>query len=109
MIKATLILLLAAGVSRLLRKRSAAERHLLWVAALAAASLLPLLTLIVPAWRPAVAGRIAAAFPGFSSVPPSQRSGSTGGTVVHAVGIEHGDRIEILLYAVWIGGSIVAF
>ena len=106
MIKATLILMLACGVSRLMRKRSAAERHLFWVAALAAASLLPVLTLIVPAWRPAVAGRIAAVIPGLSSLPLSQRPIPTGSSIVHAVGIETGNGIEGVLFAIWIGGSL---
>jgi TonB family protein len=107
MIKATLILLIACGVSRLLRKRSAAERHLLWVAAIAAASLIPLLSLVVPAWRPAAAGRLAGVLPGLSPAPPTQRPSLTGTSTVHAIGIEAGDGIELLLYAIWIGGSLV--
>jgi TonB family protein len=107
MIKATIILLIACGVSRLLRKRSAAERHLLWVAALAAAAVIPLLTLVVPAWRPAVAGRLAAVLPGLSAAPPSRRPDLTGTSTVHAVGIEAGDGVELLLYATWIGGALV--
>jgi len=107
MIKATLILLLAWCISRMLRKRSAAERHLLWVAAIAAASLLPVLSLVVPAWRPAVAGRIAAVLPGLSSLTPSPRTNITGSAVVHAVGIEAGNGVELLLYTFWIGGALV--
>ena len=52
MIKATLLLWLACCVIPRLRHRSAAERHLLWSASIAAAGLLPLLSLVVPKWRP---------------------------------------------------------
>jgi TonB family protein len=106
MIKATLILLLACFVSRMLRKRSSAERHLLWVTTIVAASLLPVLTSLVPAWRPAVAGRLAAVLPSLSS-PPITRPGPTRSAVVHAVGIEQGESIATLLYTIWIGGSLV--
>ena len=52
MIKASIILTAAFCISWLLRKRSAAERHVVWVAALIAAAVLPLLSLLLPAWQP---------------------------------------------------------
>jgi TonB family protein len=63
MIKAAVLLALAFALSRALRRRSAAERHLLWVAALTLAALLPLLGLVVPVWEPEAARRAAAVLP----------------------------------------------
>ena len=57
MIKASIVLLVAFFITCVLKKRSAAERHLLWVAAIAAAAILPLLGLLVPFWEPAFAQR----------------------------------------------------
>ena len=48
MIKATIVLLAAHAVIPLLKRRSAAERHALWTAALAIAAFLPLLTWLAP-------------------------------------------------------------
>jgi TonB family protein len=52
MIRATIVLLIAHVVIPRLRRASAAERHLLWTAAMATAAALPGLALIMPAWRP---------------------------------------------------------
>lgn len=50
-LKGTIILGLAAGLAWVLRRRSAAARHLVWTAAAAALLALPLLTLTLPALR----------------------------------------------------------
>ncbi len=50
-VKACLILLLAALAAHVLRRYSAAKRHLLWVAGTCAAVILPLATLSMPDWR----------------------------------------------------------
>ena len=63
MIRATLVLLAAWVVVPRLRHRSAAERHLLWLLALCVAAALPPLSLVVPAWRPEWAARIAQSWP----------------------------------------------
>src|SRR5215204_3285712 len=52
MIKGTIILLVARAVIPLLKRRSAAERHALWAAAIAVAALLPLLASLLPSWAP---------------------------------------------------------
>ena len=50
-LKSTLCLALAGLVSLLLWRRSAAQRHLVWAAAIVGALLLPLLQLALPEWR----------------------------------------------------------
>jgi len=51
LLKATLVLGAAALTSALLRRRSAAARHLVWTLALLAALALPALTLAIPRWQ----------------------------------------------------------
>ena len=63
MIKASAILAAAFCVTWLLRKRAAAERHMVWACAIIAAALLPLLSLVLPAWQSGLAERVAAALP----------------------------------------------
>ena len=108
MIRASIILAIAWCASRLMRNRPAAERHLLWAFALATASLLPVLTLIVPVWRPEVAARIVAALPALSRVNAVEHAQQAGGAIVHAVGIEPESSTELILLAVWIIGAIGA-
>ena len=50
-IKATLILVLAACASLALRRASAAVRHLVWTLALCSAVVLPVLTVVLPKWQ----------------------------------------------------------
>jgi beta-lactamase regulating signal transducer with metallopeptidase domain len=50
-LKATVILILAALVARLMRHRTAASRHLVWTAALGSATAVFGLSIILPAWR----------------------------------------------------------
>jgi beta-lactamase regulating signal transducer with metallopeptidase domain len=57
-LRATVILGVALGVTFLLRQRSAALRHLVLSLAIAGALLTPVMTLIAPAWRPAVVDRV---------------------------------------------------
>ena len=53
-VKATIILGLAGVATALLRRASAASRHLVWTAALLAALVLPALSLALPRWQMAV-------------------------------------------------------
>jgi len=50
-LKATVVLLGALAATRLMRRRTAAARHLVWVVALAAVLALPVLAAVLPAWR----------------------------------------------------------
>jgi beta-lactamase regulating signal transducer with metallopeptidase domain len=50
-LKLTILLLLGAATAALLRKRSAAARHLVWTATLAGALLLPLIANVAPAMK----------------------------------------------------------
>ncbi|HET8713157.1 MAG TPA: M56 family metallopeptidase [Gemmatimonadales bacterium] len=50
-VKATIVLLLAAGVALLLRRSSAAMRHHVWALACAGVLVLPLATALLPNWR----------------------------------------------------------
>jgi len=57
-LKSTLVLGVAWIISTLLRRRSAAARHLVWTASAAALLALPLLSLMLPALRVRVANRV---------------------------------------------------
>ena len=59
-LKSTVVLACAWMITMMLRRRSAAVRHLVWTAASAAVLILPLLWCSLPAWRVPVA----ATFPG---------------------------------------------
>ncbi|MDP9173324.1 MAG: M56 family metallopeptidase [Planctomycetota bacterium] len=50
-IKSGIVLAAAAGLSLMIRRASAAARHLVWTIALVAAVLVPVLTLALPQWR----------------------------------------------------------
>jgi TonB family protein len=57
-VRATVILGVALGVTFLLRRRSAALRHLVLSLAVIGSLLTPLMTLVAPAWRPDVVDRV---------------------------------------------------
>jgi beta-lactamase regulating signal transducer with metallopeptidase domain len=50
-IKSSLIVLLAAAINRILRRRTAALRHIVWTAALASTILIALIGAALPAWH----------------------------------------------------------
>ncbi len=68
--KVTLLLLSAALASLVLRRASAAARHLVWTAALVGVLLLPLTSAALPSWNVAL-GRVAAASPTVLPAPPT--------------------------------------
>src|SRR5260370_1332379 len=73
-LKATVILIAAAGLCFILRRAAAATRHLVWPVAFAALLLLPILSRVTPAWtapvRASSAPRVTAAGPPRSVAPP---------------------------------------
>jgi TonB family protein len=104
--KASLVLIAAFLITSLLKRRAAAERHVVWTAALIAASALPLLTLLMPTWRPELAERMASALP---SLPPTIRNLSapgSAGTRFQVDGIESA-VVSRLLPAAWVAGAAV--
>src|SRR6059058_1389644 len=58
-IKATLLLVLAAGVAHALRGQSAAGRHHVWSLGIAGLLVLPFLTLLLPTWHSRTLGNAA--------------------------------------------------
>ena len=108
MIRATVVLLAAHLFVPRLRRRSAAERHLLWVASLGVAAALPLLGVLLPAWQPEWARRLVDVWPvSFDAFRPWATDASPT-IVVRATGVEHaawalGDWIGLM----WIVGAVL--
>ena len=50
-VKSTVVLVGAMGVARCMRRASAAARHAVWTGAMAAVWVMPVLAILVPAWR----------------------------------------------------------
>jgi TonB family protein len=109
MIKTTLVLLSVAGLMPLLRRRSAAERHLVWAAGLSAAALLPLLNLLLPPWAPEWARQIMSALPSPFEAGSLSAPGQTADIVVRATGLESPPSALVNLLPVsWVVGTAVA-
>ena len=107
MIKAAVLLALTYCVMFFLRHRPAAERHMLWVMAIASAALLPLLTVLLPSWQPMLVTRVAGVLPEVFRVTRIPQA--HGQTNIHALSIETGFSIlSVALPAVWVAGSVVA-
>jgi TonB family protein len=107
MIKASALLAFTYCVMFFLRRRSAAERHMLWVMAIGSAALLPLMGVVLPSWQPMVATKVAGAFPVI--LRATRIAGAHGQTSIHALGIETGGSIlSVALPVMWIAGSFVA-
>jgi bla regulator protein blaR1 len=106
MIKATLVLLAACIVIPRLQRRSAAERHALWTAALAIAAVLPVLIWLLPSWQPAWAQRAADTWPtAFERTSPAFTAGDI---VVRATGIDSGRwTIVSIVPVLWAAVSVL--
>jgi TonB family protein len=104
-IKASLLLTVMFCLAGRLRRRSASERHLAWVIVLAFASVLPILTVLLPSWQPDTARRAAAVFPVLfqSSLPAGGRGDDD--VIVRAESLDAPDpAVARLLTIVWLGG-----
>src|SRR5262249_26954057 len=107
MIKASVLLAFTYCTMFFLRRRPAAERHMLWAMAIGAAALLSLLTVGLPSWQPNLVTRMVGVFPEVLRVADPQ--GGRGQSAAHALGIESGFSIlKIALAPIWIAGSFVA-
>jgi TonB family protein len=111
-IKVSLVLLVALAAGTLLRQQSAAVRHWLLAVAIACALLMPVLTLVAPAWQvptagsgdPQVDSQVAisvdtAAHPASTPTPPMRRQ---------SVAAMSGAGAGALLLTVWIAGTALA-
>jgi len=110
MIRASLLLAAAFGAAPLFRRRSPAERHILWATTILLSALIPLSAGIVPRWQPGFARHAAAVIPAlpFLQFEPAARDGvDTGDIVVHADSIVASDGIVRTVQAVWLGGIAV--
>jgi len=105
MIKATIFLIAAHLLMPCLRRRSAAERHALWVAAIAVATILPLLTWLLPSWEPAWAQRAAEIWP--AAFDPTSTAVNAGDIVVRATGVEPDSwRVVGAIPWLWAAGTV---
>lgn len=97
-LKSTVILAAAAITAALLRRQSAAVRHLIWLAALGALVVLPTASNILPAWRPNLPASVGGVFP-------------VDRIVVDVVGIGEESRIPLSewLWILWGAGALAAF
>jgi len=108
MIRATIVLLVAHLIVPRLRRRSAAERHLLWAVSLGTAAVLPVLGVLLPAWQPAWTRDLVDAWaPSFAALGPWTAQGGPD-VVVRATGIEAsawtlGDWAALI----WTAGAVV--
>jgi TonB family protein len=105
MIKASVVLLAAFCITSILKRRAAAERHLVWVAALTSAAVLPIIGVLVPSWEPPFARRVTAALPAFSATLANP-------ILPHTEVIFHAEQLETVTLAriwsmVWLAGSVM--
>jgi TonB family protein len=108
MIKASAILAIAFFVTGLMRRRAAAERHIVWAAAIFSAAALPLLSFILPTWQPSLAGRVAASLPGLYERMSSPGASAGAVMIFHAQSIETTAGIfERVWPFLWLVGSFV--
>jgi TonB family protein len=105
-IKASVLLTVMFCLSGALRRRSASERHLMWVIVLALASALPVFSVLLPSWQPDSARRAAAVFPVlFQSSVPAEGTDADD-VVVRAESLDASNpAFARLLTIVWLGGA----
>jgi TonB family protein len=109
MIQATLLLAFAWAATKLMSRRSPAERHLLWAAALAAAALLPPISLLLGLWQPTWTRSVAGIFPAIIRTASPAASAAGADIVIHASALEDAASTVVRVVAiVWILGTGVA-
>ena len=109
MMKGSIILATAYVLTLLLRRRSAADRHIVWVAAIFSAALVPVFSVVLPSWQPAFAARLASSLPTFLARSEASAGELHGPRVVfQAESIETTNGVlERTASFIWLGGSIV--
>jgi TonB family protein len=105
MIKASFVLAAAFSITWFLRRRSAAERHLVWAAAIIAGAALPLFTLFLPSWQPELAQRVAAVLPAISAAGTAENLPGSADIAFRANAIEF-TALDRIWPIVWLAGSI---
>jgi TonB family protein len=105
-IKATVLLAAALCAMRAFRRRSAAERHVVWVAILLASAVLPLLDGLVPRWQPEVVRRAAAVLP-LLGTDIENDARVDGDVVVRAEAMESAPATRLLFIAWTCGSALV--
>ena len=111
-IKSTTILALAWAATLLMRGKSAAAQHLVWLTAVLATLCLPVLALLLPSWRalPAsmdVPSRLAV-FPALTALPASSGANSVPREAIQAHPSEFTLDRAALLAGVWGCGMAIA-
>ena len=107
-VKATVLFAAAWAIAFALRRRSAALRHQVWVAAVATSLVLPVITPILPAWH---SRTLVVAVEQLTRAAQSTSTGSSGPSlIVNAVpATNHPATWPTVLLLVWVAGSALAF
>ncbi len=108
MIAATLVLVLGCCVIPRLRRRSAAERHVLWAATIAAAAAAPVLGLILPSWQPDWVRHVVGTLPAVFQSPAPWTANDDVQIVVRANSVDSSAWIALeSLRVVWAAGTAI--
>ena len=108
MIKASILLAIVGGAMPWLRRRSAAERHLVWTATLGAAAVPPAPGRVRPVVATGLGRQLMTVMP--VSWAPGASAGASGDVdvVVRAIGIEATrTAVDQLVPVVWAGGAVL--
>jgi TonB family protein len=110
MIKGSIILMVAFCVTTLLWRRSAAERHIVWAAAIASAGLVPFMSLLLPSWQPDLVRKVASVLPAISRTNLFGTAPYTVDVIMHAETIEAPvltiSHIVLLVWAIGTGVGV---
>jgi TonB family protein len=107
-IAATLVLVVGCCVIPQLRRRSAAERHVLWAATMAAAAAAPVLGLILPSWQPDWVRQVVGTLPAVLQSPAAWTANDGVQIVVRANSVDSSAWMAGgTLGVIWAAGTIV--
>jgi TonB family protein len=107
-IAASLALLLGCCVVPQLRRRSAAERHILWAATMAAAAIAPVLGLLLPSWQPDWVRHVVSTLPDVFQSPAPWTANDGAQVVIRANSVDASTwTVGGSLLVVWAAGTFV--